>query len=496
MNPEVQIAADPVPSDIRILEPPKAYEIPQYDDSSLGWLSQVEKNSRLHQLSWDLKLQVQQYLDNPSIPKARKDAVLAKINALASNMRQRSGWDELSDWWMGTSKDTEAMNSLATQIGDAISQSITDDYAEDYVSAPSQVSRISSSGQNADLSGSVTAGESSGDNSQPLSSSFEGQAPNPNDVVSTLGSVVMACFGNVVGAISAVNSLNLADSQIGLMNSQSELASVQSSFVDTQIASTEASTSRTIHDLAYDIVHRTFDSHDFGQALEQYGSSLNDDNWSSLPYPDKVSKYLKHRAISQASNFPKSIQKPLITQINSMLNPNADDFKAWLSQTQASASEGNLRNEQNLTVLQEYGKGFGKLHMSMQRAQMEMNKEIFEYQKKLYKQYEQDGVITEESKTKIQELITRRKQQLVQAEIARLQHDKYKSLTDLSEWLELQSPWMKGLGQWLLPTVSDGMESMIYNFGSSFGSELGGALGNPWKNVVGPVGQTIGTLIK
>lgn len=411
---------------------------------------------------------------------------------------QTTQWDLFSEGLgLWSSPRQHAVNSRLENARKWFSDKVAEIATTEHNSKSNQVQESFLAGQNPDLAG-ISDSAGMMDEPAPAEGTYTDglQTPSFGDAVQGVAQVAMSCFSNVVGAIQALNSLNLADSQIGLMNSQSKLASVQSSFVGSQIASTEASTARTVHDLAYDIVHRTFDSHDFGQALEEYGRSLNNDSWDSLPYADKVSKYLQHRAIVQASNYPKSIQKQLISQINSMTNPNADDFKAWLSQIQASASEGNLRNEQNLVLLQEYGKGFGELQMSMQRAQFEMNKEIFDYQRKLYKQFTQDGMISEESQTKIQELITRRKQQLVQGEIARLQEEKYKTLTDLSQWIDLQEPWLQGIGNWLLPTVSDSLESMIHNFGSSFGSEVGGLLGNPWKNMISPVGQAVGSLVR
>lgn len=473
-----------------------------------SWMNQFGEDSQLNFLDPSLLAQVQAFMDDSTIPQGRKNAVLSQILGYGSNLFARSDMDAASEFLIGHSNYQQQMQAAGKYIGELLGKQQEADYLEDYGDATSQIQREQAAGINSDLAGNVDAGE--GVESAPVDTTRPDFTIDPMQTVATLGSVASSCFNTICGMFQTYKSMQLADSQIAVMGEQasllrgqSELVGQQSSLAAANIANVDAMTEKQLQDAAKQWVRETFNTGDFERSLSDFALSQSDVNYngktipfSKLPRAEQISRYINNRAISYASDtLPASIRGRWNTLVKEFSNPENQDFKTWLSEMKARSNEGDLRSEQSLLLLNEYANGFGRLTMATQRRQLEMQQELFKYQASLYKQFEQQGLAKEETAARVQALVTERKTALLQESLVYMQQEKLNSLMHIEKWLDGKPKWIRGFGQWVLPSVAESLDKMIINFGASFGQSRGAAVGNPVKEVFAPAAQGIGNLI-
>lgn len=433
---------------------------------------------------------------------------------------QTTQWDLFSEnlglWQSPRQKATAQRLQLARQYFSDIVAKIQN---TEHNSKGSQVAESFAAGQNPDLAGiSDSAGMQDSPVPTPDANSYDDLSPiSFPQALSGMANVATSCFSSICGMLNTLKTMQLSDSQIQLFGEQGRNLAAQSSYTQAQeefikkqselynslIAKNDASTEKDLQDAVRSFIRSSFDGTDFNAGLSEFAKLASDVEkdgksyrFSELPYAEQVSIYMKDRAAKYASNLSPSIRDRFNSLHSSFFNPNSEEFKTWLSNMRAEQSSGDLRSAESLNLLNAYGEGFGKLQVAALKSQFEMNKEIFEYQKSLYKTYEEKGVISAEAQAHIAELVAKKRYAVVQDKTLQLQEEKLNSLLHIERWLDGRPKFIRGVAQWMLPSVSESMDAMIVSFGQSFGQSRGALMGNPLGNGIAPALGAISGFVK
>lgn len=422
-----------------------------------------------------------EFLSDPSLPEARKKALVAAISGKMSNLPDRSDLDLLSEQILGRSNYQRDMHNVTESIGNLIEQYRNTDYQEDYNKPSAAVSRERDAGINADVVGTDQGGEATDFDDQanrnitPLSDS-----PSFNDFASPAISIVQTLFGFANGVQDMIAK-------------------------GSQIDSIDISNEKQIQDLVKGQISSSYSTKEFQDSFDLFKKE-NDDylakhgenderahQWKTATAEDKLSMFLARSVVKNldlSSLSPRNRKRA--ESFARSISENSDFLMKLRQGTATELSQGRRSQLESNSVISAFSKGFSDFYEQSLITEQKYQSMYYEYMadimsKKLHKdiKYSKDGKFYSDGQSisfadlqfdaESQQLLQQYSSSLSSQLVAEMQAQSnaqiqslLKNLTDPSK----KHSFFEQLAVFLVPHLVGFLNNFTNSAGNSFGSKL------------------------
>ena len=334
--------------------------------------------------------QLSAFLSNKQIPQGRKQALLAELSGMMSNLPEHSFMDKFSESVIGTSNYQKAMQKLSGELGTIISKYINANYEEDYNSAVSQAGREHQAGINTDLAGISSDAAGSATDNNEMATGYEGLSqpiePAHYAQVGIQGiQMIIGFAGQVQGWIA--NDISNAVSEVALDNNVRD--NIRNAFagVVQDKDTLDLKAIQYVQDYYSNFGESGLDKITNREELENWIKDYNKRNPNSKPLSigDLYGSAILQAAKAGPNPFSGVRAKRAYERAMRSLSPASPYVQSYiksLEATEARASKEGLKDQLEIkALLSDFGKAFQESFQIVQEAQNELN----EYTKSFYK---------------------------------------------------------------------------------------------------------------